>query len=370
MSTQKKRIICSLLAICVVLGISAGSAFARQQELFEEPTFPFIDVTENDWFFPAVSFMHENGIMTGASPTTFEPTAPFTRAMAVATLFRFYHGRPANANDSHIHPFSDIPANTWFSPYVAWAYASGIADGVGNGRFAPLDNVNRQQFITMVFRFADKMLVSLDTSIRQGSQWENFTDRNQISIWAQSALMWANYYGLITGRTETTLVPDDSATRAEAATLLMRFINVYRHYSGLARINISPLLHANFIDVKHLFGHVLDRVYDMQIPFYFFDTGIVVGVWDGTVATIGIGYRGFDEMRVRVYFDEIDGNSTRIDVRNVLGAPDYYEHDFITQDRELGLFYTYFLPDAALRFSFDVSDRMVGMFYTVGIGLT
>jgi len=260
MSARKKKIICFLLAFCMMFSILIGSAFAEQQEPLHDPALPFADVTDGNWFFASVYFVYENGIMAGTSPTTFEPIAYVTRAMVVATLFRVYHGRPANVNDSRTQPFSDVSADAWFSPYVAWAYANGIVGGVGDGRFAPLDNVDRQQFATMIFRFADEMLEGLDTSVRPGPQWEEFTDRNQISNWAQSALMWANYYSLVTGRTETTLVPVGTTTRAEASMLLMRFINVYRHYSGLARIDIFPLLRANFLDVRQLFANVVNRV--------------------------------------------------------------------------------------------------------------
>jgi len=367
-----------------MLSILTGTVLAEQHELYNETTLPFTDVTEDDWFYSSVNFVHENGIMIGTSPTTFGPRAPFSRAMVVATLFRFYHGRQANAFDSRTDRFNDVPTDRWFSPYVTWAYANGIVNGIGDDRFAPLDNVDRQQLATMIFRFADKMLEDFDTNIRQGPGWEDFSDRNQIAPWAQDALTWANYHGLVTGRTETTLAPRNTANRAEAATILMRFINTYRHYSNLARIDVSSLLRTNFNNARHLFGNEVDRVYDMQFVFYSFDTGIVVGVSDGTagvtdgiIVAIGISFRNFEGMRSRMHFGEINGTFMRADVREALGAPDYYEHSYISQQHgERGLFYTYFLinpdiqNDTAIQFIFDTNDRMVGMFFTTGVGLT
>jgi len=149
--------------------------------------------------------------------------------MAVATLYRIVHGGTAvevpYARNRQI--FTDVNVGAWHSPYVAWAYDNNIVSGVGNNRFAPNANITREQFATIMFRFADFM--DYDTEVKQGSQWNSFTDRDRISTWAgaREALQWANYHGLITGRTSTTIVPRGTATRAEASAILTRFIETF-----------------------------------------------------------------------------------------------------------------------------------------------
>jgi len=188
---------------------------------------PFTDVSSNNWFYPYVSHVFENGIMQGTTATTFAPSANFSRAMVVATLYRMVHGGTAReipyARNRTV--FSDIRVNAWYSPYVIWAYDNGIVEGIGNNRFAPSNNVTREQFATMMYRFAE--FVRHDTAIRQGNQWNSFTDRNQISTWARDGLIWANYHGLINGRTTTTIVPNGTTTRAEASAILVRFMRTF-----------------------------------------------------------------------------------------------------------------------------------------------
>ena len=192
----------------------------------EVPYLPFTDVRPSDWFFPYVHFVFENNIMLGTSSTTFAPNANFTRAMTVAALYRMVHGGTAiEVPYAQIRQiFSDVPTDTWFSHYVAWAYDNDIVVGVGDNRFAPNDNVTREQFATLVYRLADSR--GQVQSAHESPQWSNFTDQQQVSPWAESPLRWANYHGTITGRTFTTIVPDGNATRAEAAAILMRYMQM------------------------------------------------------------------------------------------------------------------------------------------------
>jgi len=190
---------------------------------------PFSDVNSNNWFYPYIRHVFENNIMQGTTTTTFAPNTNFSRAQVVATLYRMAHGGTAReipyARNRNI--FSDVNVNTWYSPYVAWAYDNGIVTGVGNNRFAPNDNVTREQFATMIHRFAE--FREYNTTVRQSSQWNSFTDRNQTSTWAREGLTWANYHGLITGRTTTTIVPGGTAIRAEASAILTRFMQTFEN---------------------------------------------------------------------------------------------------------------------------------------------
>ena len=181
----------------------------------------FPDVAANQWYYAYVQFVHEHNIMHGNPNRTFAPAATLTRAQVTATLFRLYHERIANADDPRDTQFTDVPSGNWYAPYIAWAYTSDITDGVGGGRFAPSAPVTREQFATMLHRFAGAM--GLDDGVQAGAYWDAFTDRGLISDWAEDALMWANYHGLITGVTQTTIVPGGNAVRAQAAAILTRF---------------------------------------------------------------------------------------------------------------------------------------------------
>jgi len=216
--SKYKRSISVLLAVLMVFGVLTVGALAAEAE-----SLPFTDVASGDWFFGAVQYVYQQGIMTGIDETTFAPNAPLTRAMVVATLFRIYHGRSADAGDWRSSSFTDVHSDQWFAPYVAWAHWYWIVEGLGDGRFAPDDYVDRQQFAVMLYRYADRM-TDRDTSVIQGWQWNHFTDRDQIASWAVAGLVWVNYHNIITGRTPTTIVPGGTVIRAEAATMLMRLI--------------------------------------------------------------------------------------------------------------------------------------------------
>jgi len=189
----------------------------------------FNDVWLDDWFHDAVEFAYTHNIMQGTSSTAFAPRANFSRAQVVATLYRMEHGGTAREIPyAYNRPvFNDVEASVWYSPYIIWAYDNDIVAGIGGNRFGPSRNVTREQFAAMLHRFAE--FIGHDIVAGVGSQWDRFTDLYQISTWdgAREALSWANYHGLITGRTATTITPTGTAQRAEAATILMRFMQTF-----------------------------------------------------------------------------------------------------------------------------------------------
>ena len=113
-----------------------------------------------------------------------------------------------------------MKSDQWYTDAVIWAASNGIVKGYGNGKFGPADTLTREQFATILHRYA--AYKGYDTSKR--AALSTYTDAASISVWARDAMQWANAEGLIRGRTETTLVPKGSATRAEAAAILMRFL--------------------------------------------------------------------------------------------------------------------------------------------------
>lgn len=182
----------------------------------ESARLPFTDVDEEDWFYDAVAYVYRNGLFDGTSATTFSPETLMTRAMLVTILYRM-EGEPAITAEN---PFTDVPADTWYTDAVIWADANSIVNGVGNERFAPADNITREQMAVMLYRYAQYKGYDLET----GADLSQYTDADGVSAWALDAVRWANGEELLTGRTATTIAPEGMASRAEGATILTRFL--------------------------------------------------------------------------------------------------------------------------------------------------
>ena len=178
-----------------------------------EPTLPFTDVNEGDWFYDAVCYVYENGMMNGVSEISFAPNATTSRAMIVTILYRL-ENEPAVSGSS----FTDVPSGQWYSNAVAWAAEKGIVNGVTDTTFAPNSPITREQMAAILYRYADWK--GGDVSGRV--DLSGYTDAASVSGYATEAMAWANAEGLITGVTDTTLRPGGSAIRAQAATILMR----------------------------------------------------------------------------------------------------------------------------------------------------
>jgi len=204
-----------------------------------------------------------------------------------------------------------------------------------------MQNVDRQQFATMLHRYAQTM-TNMDTSVRQGLGWISFTDRNQIQSWALNALIWANYHGFITGRPGGLIAPGGNATRAEAATILMRFMT-----PPLAPLNIAELMGGNFNTLRPSFGRLIGSVPSMWERMYRFDGGLLIGVdGSGQIASIQVDF--FQTGSSRLSYNGITHMANRHEVRLALGAP--------TGDD--GISYTYWLSGTPLEgllvsFTFD-----------------
>ena len=182
----------------------------------EEPTWPFEDVTEgDDWFYDAVAYVYENGIMAGTGETTFEPTMELDRAMA-AQLFYNLEGKPAVTGDS---AFTDVTSGHWAVDAITWAAQNDIVAGIGGGLYDPDSNVTREQFAMMLYKYARFKGYDLTAT----GDLTQFPDDGSISFWAETALGWANGKGLINGNEDGTLAPGGTATRAQAASILANF---------------------------------------------------------------------------------------------------------------------------------------------------
>ena len=176
---------------------------------------PFTDVKSGDWFYDAVRYAVENELFNGTSATTFDPNTDMTRAMLVTVLHRLESKPTVTGTNS----FTDVKSGEWYTDAVIWATENGIVNGYGDDLFGTNDPITREQMATMLLRYADYK--KYDTA--KTNDLTAFTDADSIASYATDAMKWANAEGLITGRTSTTLAPTGTATRAEVATILMRF---------------------------------------------------------------------------------------------------------------------------------------------------
>ncbi len=175
---------------------------------------PFIDVKESDWYYSCVKYVYEQSMMAGTSTTMFSPDTTTTRGMIVTILHRL-DGKPT----APVSNFTDIEQNQYYTEAVAWASANGIVSGYGNGNFGPNDTITREQMASILYRYAQYK--NYNTSYT--NNLSNYVDVEEISSYAITAIQWANGTGLISGITNTTLVPKGSATRAQVSSILMRF---------------------------------------------------------------------------------------------------------------------------------------------------
>lgn len=176
----------------------------------------FDDVSDSAWYADAVQYVYENGIMNGVTATEFGPNMTTNRAMIVTMLYRL-EGEPA----AETAGFTDVATGVYYADAVAWAQANNIVNGITETTFAPSNNISREQLATILYRYAQYK--GYDVSVG-GMSLNEYTDASQISAYATTAMQWANENGLITGVTSTTLEPQGSATRAQVATILMRFV--------------------------------------------------------------------------------------------------------------------------------------------------
>lgn len=177
--------------------------------------YSFDDVDSSAWYADAVSYVAENGIMNGAGNGTFAPDTVMSRAMLVQVLYNL-EGKPEAADCT----FTDVAADAWYADAVAWAADAGIVTGVSDTTFAPDQMMTREQIATILYRYA----AYKNYDVTASNDLSSYTDAGQIGSYAVEAMQWANGAGLITGSTATTLNPLGSATRAEVATILMRFL--------------------------------------------------------------------------------------------------------------------------------------------------
>ena len=182
------------------------------------PETRFVDVKLGSWYYNSIVYAVSNGLMNGVGDSKFEPEEGMTRAMLVTVLWR-YEGSPKQRPST----FSDVRRGQWYSEAVSWAAKNGIVTGVGDNKFEPDTQITREQIATILYRYAQKKRA--DTSAR--GSLSAFPDNGKVNGWAKTALQWCVGEGLIGGTNENGKVyldPQGTATRAQVATILMRYI--------------------------------------------------------------------------------------------------------------------------------------------------
>ena len=210
MKNAIKKIMAFVLVIAMIAGV-LPSVFAASDYVE-----PFKDVKTTDWFAPYVTYVYEHNpqLMNGMTENTFGPNGTCTRAMAAVILYRL-----ADPVIPSVKPatFTDLdPTQSWYMNGISWAQQNGVVNGVTETTFDPEGLVQREQLVTMIWRYAGKPEVEDD-------YLKDFRDKEKISVYAREAFNWAISLGIIGGTPEKMLNPQGNATRAEVAKIISVF---------------------------------------------------------------------------------------------------------------------------------------------------
>ena len=187
---------------------------------------PFTDVSEKDWFYGDVMFVYENGLMLGTSKTLFSPHGTAMRGMMATILWRM-EGSPAPKGKNS---FTDVEAGKWYADAITWTAENGIFAGYGKDKFGPDDPITREQLAAIFYRYADYK--GYDLTVKGNP--DTFKDADKITDYAKTAMQWTVGSGLMKGKSGNLLDPQGTATRAEIAAMLHRFIEKYELVQGKA----------------------------------------------------------------------------------------------------------------------------------------
>ena len=186
------------------------------------PIWPYTDADAKAWYHDGVHFCLENGLMVGYGGNTFKPDAPTTRSMLIVMLWRL-NGSPVV---NYALDFDDVAEDAWYTEAVRWAKSEGVAGGYGNGKFGPNDTLTREQMVAMLYRYTQYK--GYDVSVGEDTNILSFGDATTVAEYAIPAMQWACGSGVVGGKDAADgsgliLDPKGSTTRAQMATMVMRF---------------------------------------------------------------------------------------------------------------------------------------------------
>lgn len=176
---------------------------------------PFNDVSKDAWYYDNIAYVYASGLMNGTGDAEFSPEMPTTRGMIVTILYRL-EGEPKFTNSY----FEDVSSDAYYYKAVLWAKANNIVNGTSATTFSPNSEITREQLMTILYRYAQFK----DYDLSKMAALSGYTDADQVSYYAADAFRWAIATNLATGRTNSTLAPKASATRAEVASAFKNFI--------------------------------------------------------------------------------------------------------------------------------------------------
>lgn len=200
--------------------VTVEASFVREGGQTQIPQTTFADVPASAWYYNAVEYVYENGLMSGVSGGRFAPDDTLTRAMLVQTLYAM-EGRPAAASAG----FADVASGDWYASAVNWAAANGVVSGVSETGFGPNNALTREQLALILYRFAQYK----GYDVTGTSDLTAYADGSSVSGWAAEAMSWAVNAGLISGVGGNQIAPTGTATRAQVAQILMNFCENVAH---------------------------------------------------------------------------------------------------------------------------------------------
>jgi hypothetical protein len=180
---------------------------------------PFADVKESDWFYGDVRFAVSGGLFSGASAAAFSPNEPMTRGMLATVLGRLENISVGDAAPGV--PFTDVAAERYYAPYIAWAAENGLVSGVGDNRFAPDAVITRQDMAVILARYAEFAELQFPVTL----QYAGFEDDGEIADYAKNAVQILFCGGIVNGKPGDRFDPRGGATRVEVAATLHRFVD-------------------------------------------------------------------------------------------------------------------------------------------------
>ncbi len=200
-----KRKLTALLAaaaLCLSLTIPASAA----------GSFADVSPTRDAWCYTQVMQASEAGLMNGYGSSLFGKNDPITRGQMVQILYNYY-GEDCGTNSG----FSDVPSSAWYAKAVTWASKKGVASGYSNGTFGPNNKLTREQMVTILYNVADKPATNT-------SAISQYSDYYQVASYAADGFAWAVSNKVVSGTSSTTLSPRGTATRAQVAVILVRYL--------------------------------------------------------------------------------------------------------------------------------------------------
>lgn len=212
MNATKRKLL--IVAVSVLLCAMLSASVCASDSLKTSEWSVFSDVRSGDWYYGSVMKTYGSGLFTGTDCNHFSPQDPMTRGMLVAVLARLDQADMYAGSD-----FTDVAVNSWYAPYVKWAYDTGVIHGYGDGTFGPEDIVTRGQMATMIANYIEKRNLEL---IPGDNVTKAFRDMDQVPAWARQGVEMMRSNGLIVGDAAGNFNPLAKANRAEAAMVFAR----------------------------------------------------------------------------------------------------------------------------------------------------